>query len=459
MQWLQWNRPIARTDARSVAASVVAVSVTALLLTGCATTVSAPVPSQRISAEEFRYVLPPLFGYPLTVPLQTEGELKAAASGLADSSNWAATEEAVAALLLRDPGLHPATLLLAQVEFLGADYASAVALLGPVVDELPDYVAAQLLLGRAAEKLGQLPRAYAAYRASAPRINLASARAAQLKERALEIVYNRLADSLGRGRLEDAETNLARLKEWAPDEPTTLRAERGVAVAVGDLERELAVVGSLSELDPGERSLRERLAELELEVGEPSTGLRILQELSAEYPDDLDLADRLSEAKFVWRLVMLPKEAKDLVKSEELSRGEFASVLYWLFPEVRYSRASAGLIVNDIFEQTGREQIVRVVNLGLMSVDLAMHRFYPERPVTRVEALTSFLSLMARSRPAPACLGAHDPELGASVDATCEAAARCGLLTEAAECLPGGPLSGAAAAQLSRRTLERLGVE
>ena len=120
---------------------------------------------------------------------------------------------------------------------------------------------------------------------------------------------------------------------------------------------------------------------------------------------------------------------------------------------------SAGLIVNDIFEHSGRDQIVRVVNLGLMTVDQAMHRFYPDRPVARVEAMTSFLALLARSEPAPACLGPYDPELGASVDGVCETAARCGLIAEPGDCLPGGPLSGAAAAQLSRLTLERLGVE
>ena len=212
-------------------------------------------------------------------------------------------------------------------------------------------------------------------------------------------------------------------------------------------------------MTPADRSLTERRAELELQVGDSTTGLRLLQELSESYPDDPELAEKLAEAKFVWRLVMLPDEAKDLVKRTELTRGDFASVLYWLFPEVRYSRPASGRIVNDIFDHPSREQIVRVVNLGLMEVDVALHHFEPQRPVSRLEALTSYLGLMGRNQPRPACLGTYDAGLGASVDAVCEVAARCGLVAEVADCLPLGPLSGPTSAQMSRRVLEQLGAE
>ncbi len=459
MQWLRWQSSETRHRSTAAPRTIVATLLLTVLAAGCASAPRAPVPTQRVPAEEWRYVLPPLTGYPLTVPLQTEEALNAAARGLADSSGWTRVAEQASEMLETDPGLHPASLLLAQVAFLNRDYQAVLDRLLPVIDELPEYDAAQLLVGRAADETGDLPLAYAAFRATAPRSNLASARATQLKARALEIVYNRVGEALARGRLQDAERSLARLEEWAPGEPMTLRAGRGVAVAAGDLERELAVVTALAGLEPGDRGLRERRAELELEVGEPTTGLRILQELAAQYPDDAQLADKLSQAKFVWRLVMLPREAKELVERPELSRGDFAAVLYWLFPEIRYSRSSSGLIVNDIFEQPFREQIVRVVNLGLMSVDQVMHRFEPERPVSRLEAVTSFLALLRRSQPGAACLGTYDPELGASVEALCGTAARCGLLAEPGDCLPGGPLSGAAAAEMSRKALEQLGVE
>ncbi len=459
MLWQPWKSPKTRPSSRASTDIFVGSLLLATLLTGCASTAGTPVPTQRVSAEEWRYVVGPLIGYPLTVPLQTERELNSVSAGLADSTAWPEVAERANALLEGDPGLHPATVLLAQVAFLDKDWPTVIELLSPVAAELPGYDAALLVLGRAAEKTGDLPLAYESFRASSERVNLASARAIQLRERAVEIVYNRVGDALGRGRLEDAERSLARLEEWAPDDVMTLRAGLGVAVAAGDLERELQVVSSLSALDPSDRELSERRAELELEVGEPTTGLRVLQELTTQYPEDTELAEKLAEAKFVWRLVMLPRKAKELVKLAELGRGDFAAVLYWLFPEVRYSRSSSGLIVNDIFDHPHREEIVRVVNLGLMTVDRALHRFEPERPVTRSEALTSFLALLDRGTPPPACLGAYDPELGASMDALCKIGARCALIDDVDECLPGGPLSGTAAADMSRKTLEQLGVE
>lgn len=451
-----WKRRREPRAGAGAAGALLAIAV----LTGCATApVSAPAPVQRVSAEEWRYVLPPMTGYPMTVAPATEAAVTSATANLADSATWEAAAERASELLATDPGLHPATVLLGQIAFLERDYGSAVDLLRPVVDELPDYDAAQLVLGRAAERTGDLPRAYASFRALGTRNNLASARTAQLRTRALEVVSNRLGDALDRGRIEDAEASLASLEKWAPGELMTLRAARGVAVAVGDLERELGAVTALFELEPAERELAERRAELELQVGDSTAGLRILQDLTASYPDDAELADKLAEAKFVWRLVMLPPEAKELVKRTELTRGEFASVLYWLFPQVRYGRPNSGLIVNDIFDHPSREQIVRVVNLGLMSVDMALHQFEPNRSVTRLEAITSYLSLMGRNRPSPACLGSFDPELSPSVDAVCETAGRCGLVNESAECLPLGPLSGPSSAQMSRRALEQLGTE
>ena len=454
----RWKSPRAARRRTSYGTAVAALLVVALA-SGCATApVSSPVPQQRVSADEWRFVLSPLQGYPLSLAPGVESELASAAAGLAEPTSWPQVSESAQTLLADNAGLHPATLLLGQVALLQKDYRGAVDFLRPIVDELPTYDAAQIALGRAAEKLGDLPLAYASFLASSERLNLASARAAQLRERATEIVFNRVGEALDRGRLEEAQGNLDLLEAWAPGELKTVRAARGVAVAAGNLEGELSAVTALSALEPQDRSLVERRAELELQVGDSTTGLRLLQDLSARYPDDAELADKLAEAKFVWRLVMLPDEAKELVKRTELRRGEFASVLYWLFPEVRYSRPSSGLIVNDIFDHPAREQIVRVVNLGLMSVDLALHHFEPERSVTRLEALTSYLALMSRSRVAPACLGSWDAELGGSVEAVCEAAARCGLV-EAPACLPLGPLSGPTSAQMSRKVLEQLGAE
>ena len=62
----------------------------------------------------------------------------------------------------------PAQVLLAQVDFAASRPREASTRLAPVVELLPDYTAAQLLRGRAAELTGDPLAAFLAYRALPP---------------------------------------------------------------------------------------------------------------------------------------------------------------------------------------------------------------------------------------------------------------------------------------------------
>ena len=82
-----------------------------------------------------------------------------------------------------------------------------------------------------------------------------------------------------------------------------------------------------------------------------------------------------------------------------------------------------------------------MVNHGLMRVDSTMHRFEPDRPITRAEALVSALEVAA-SRPGGECATGVASSRSPGMTLVCETATRCGILAEAAECLPQGKLSG-----------------
>ncbi len=427
-----------------------------LVLAGCAGAVEGPVagPAPR---GDLPFLLSPLAGYPLAAGAEGERRLVAAHAALVDRGDDATARQTAAALLARDPGLHPATVLLAQIDLVDRDYQSALDRLGRVVGELPGYTAALVVRGRAAEAIGDVALAFESFRAAADGSIVARERAEELRPRALEIVSNRVEDALRRNRPDAAAAALERLTAWAPDATPTLRAAQRVAAARGDQAAELAAVRTLSGRFPADRELRIRRSDLELEAGEPGAGLRILQELAAAEPDDPELAERLERAKFRWRLVLLPEPVREQAKLPELTRGDFASVLYWLFPSVRYGRAGGGRIANDVFDHPSREAIVRVVNLGLMSVDPALHRFEPGRALTRLAAIESLLRLLASSEPRLACLrdgGAG----GGSAESLCGDAVRCRLIDEIGECLPSAPVSGAAAVEMCRRALEQLGV-
>jgi hypothetical protein len=195
-----------------------------------------------------------------------------------------------------------------------------------------------------------------------------------------------------------------------------------------------------------------------LEVGDAGAGLRILQELASEHPQDTGLQDQLARARFLWRLQLLPIEARGLVNRAELSRGDFSAMLYWLFPEVRYGQSKQVRIANDVLDHPYREEIVRVVNLGIMDIDERLHQFSPNDAVTRAAALTSMVRLLIRKQPPLACVGGLQRNASLDLDTVCRVVASCGLIASSSKCRPAGTVSGTEAVELSRPTLNLLGV-
>ncbi len=399
----------------------------------------------------------PEAGFPLTAAADLLARLRAAFAGLREGRQLAEVDAAARRLLAEDPGFHPASVLLAQVSFLRRDDRGAEELLAPVADELPEYLACQLLLGRARERLGDIAGAFDALRAIAGAHEAAARRAASLAPRAVEIVYHRLVEDVDRHRLEDAEAHWQRLSEWAPDDRMTLDGARRLAVGKGDLEGELAVVTRLA-AETGERSYRERRAELEVEIGDVRAGLALFEQLAGEAPDDPLLAEKLEKAKFLWRLQLLPAQVQRVGRKGQLDRSDVATLLYWLVPQVRYSQLSDPPIATDILDHPRRDEIVRVMNLRLVEVDETLHRFEPSSVATRQLTMGALLKLLHGSERRFSCLMDGDTmRLSMSRGWICRKAAQCRLIAEEAECLPAAPVSGAEALELFRRSLDLLG--
>ncbi len=396
-------------------------------------------------------------GFPREVDAGRQERLRSAWRALMAGSDRNARDVAVAtagAMLEEDSGFEPAQVLAAEVELGEGEAAKVVARLLPVLDQMPQYVAGQLVLGRAAELAGDLPLAYSAFREIAARNPRAFQRAGELHPRAVEIVSNRLREAVREGRLEEADTHLSLLRRWAPSEIGTLEGAQDLAVARGDLEAELAAVQGLAAQRPNDRGLIERRVELELTVGDPTTGLQIIQNLASEHPKDEALQEKLASAKFRWRLSLLPKDVRDVAARTDLTRADLAVLLYWLIPNVRYGRPTVGRIATDILDHPHQEEIVRVVNLGLMDVDSTLHRFSPASPARRAAALRSLILLLSHSGDGVPCLD------GSAGSSACAAAEGCGLLPAGdagAGCRPSSPLSGTDAVELIRRTLKLLG--
>lgn len=440
-----WRRP----------AALLALPVILAVLGACGSAPPAPSPEaprpqlQPFAVEEQPFLVDPLTGFPGQVDPGRQDRVQAAHRALLTASDIQGAVEAAADLLEEDPGFAPAHVLIAQVELGEGTFDKAIARLLPVSDETPQYVASQLVLGRAAELAGDVPLAYSAYREIAPRNQRAFQKVGELHPRALDIVSNRLQEALRQSRWDEADRHLSLLRAWAPSEGRTLEGARALAVARGDRIAELAAVKELAAQRPGERALIERRAELEMAVGDPGAGLQIIQDLAAENPGDPQLAEKLAAAKFRWRMSLLPKGVQDVAARPELTKADLAVLLYWLVPNVRYGRPTTGRIATDILEHPHQEEIVRVVNLGLMDVDSTLHRFSPGSPARRGAALRSLVLVLSRFGQGPACLAGNR--------GTCETAASCGLVPSEEECRATAALTGGEAVELIRRTLTHLG--
>jgi tetratricopeptide (TPR) repeat protein len=350
---------------------------------------------------------------------------------LAGADPRAAVREADA-IASRAPEDAGARLLLAQMRLAGGEAAAALAELARIPQSFGRRPEVALTAGRAAEQVGDLVAAVSWYRLAGG--NLAGERVRALEPRALEILHARGTDQIARGWLDDAEQTLALLEQWRAADPESLELSRAIAVARADPRRELAALRALAPARPEELDLQLRRGALEVEIGDARIGLELLSALAAKRPNDPHVADELERAKLVFRLANAPEAVRSAAGRAQLSRGDLALLLFWLVPDVRSARGGAPRIASDILDHPAREEIMRVVNIGLLPVDEARHLFEPQRAVRRAEALRAFLLNPAG--------GGWRPCANRAAGDACAAAQACGLLVETGECLPSAPLSG-----------------
>lgn len=426
-------------------------------LAACASTPE-PAPRPHIPPELAPYFLDPQADYRMAAASELETRVRQAFGVLRYGGDLESARAAIESLAAEEPGFHPARVLLAQLALIDGDAGRARDLLVPVCAEHPGYLPCQMLLGRAAESLGDPVLAFEAYRRAKDGSSVARERMAALEPRAFEITSEHIQGLIDRGHLEEARGELEELETWAGDEQAVLSLWREWALDEGDVEREMEVLSRLRELDPGEASVPERLADLHLISGDIRSALDLLEELVARHGDDPALAEKLERAKFRWRLQLLPQHVQEIASKSVLSRSDLATLLFWLVPAVRYADVTDPPIATDILDHPRRQEILPVMFLGLVPVDENLHRFSPEEPATRVLSLRALLGLVALDDTKIACLSTLEVRsLGQSADFVCRKSAACRLIPEPADCLAQARISGPDALDLFRRTLDLLG--
>lgn len=430
---------------------------------GCSTAPDVRVPTQPSASSdqglrggEKEFLPDPMVGYSLSAEPERAGQLRSAYRRLIAGEPPVEIRQVAQALLVEEESFHPARLLVGQSWIVDGRYRRATEELLALLEEVPEYPPAQLSLGRAAE-LGDAPLvAFEAYSSVADSFEIAARRAEALRPRALEILHSRFQDAMDRGRLEIAEDSVARLQIWAADEWDTLSAVHLLAQNQGDPSSELAVLQKMVLQRPDDTSLLHRQAQLEVEVGDPSRGVALLRSLAASHPLEGAYSESLERAEFNWRLSMLPTTVRELVALQDLGRAQYATMLYWLVPGIRHGRGQSGRIATDILDHPDREAIARVLSLGILDVDERLHRFQPDREISRQEVLEGLLRFLGSQSQGVSCLGQGGVEGRISTESICRKAASCALLPSTGDCLPQTSLSGQEALEFIRLSLRLL---
>lgn len=145
------------------------------------------------------------------------------------------------------------------------------------------------------------------------------------------------------------------------------------------------------------------LADLEAADGRYQDAIVRLERLVLRYPGR-GHEERLAEVKLDYMRANLPPRYHRAVASQAITRADLAILAYWHVSAVRFASVSAPPIAVDLANTTGRDEIVRALGLGLLTVDPATRAFGPEVTVT-ARAFLNVLARIVRLGSVPDCSG------------------------------------------------------
>jgi tetratricopeptide (TPR) repeat protein len=387
----------------------------ALLLSfGCAST----APSARRSE---KFPLDPREELALPFPDGVDSGWQALAAGDAEvAEKEFLRARAASPHLAAEIGLIESRILLGRVK--DAVDACNEALTGPVT--VPLLVAC----GEARARAGQVFEAHELYARATAR----SAGRPALKERAEELeaqAIDSLARSASAGAKDQnypaARRRIERAIEMSPGDAGLHALAGEIELAAGEKETAFERFREAYRLDPKSVAVQEKLAELALER-DPALAVSVLDELSRRDPR---YQGRAVAARLAFRISNWPPAERETARSERLTRAGAATLVWWMFPEIREAKVASSVIASDVVSRRDSRAVMRAVSLGLLDVDRDTHRARPDAGLNRRAAARMLLLLrnvVQRGKP-PDCLEGS-AESGRSGAEAIRAAVACGFL-------------------------------
>lgn len=356
-------------------AAVLALLAGAVALGACAKRVAPPLPQ----GEEYVYPAPQAGELP-----QVERKELQIAWRDVRAGDTAAAVKRYDKLLRRHPKSAAARTGLGYARLRAGQMQAAAEAFTAILDERPQDVPALVGMGSLAVRRGDLEEAVALFRraaGAAPDDAVVRKRLAALK---LQLTDRRMAEAeaaLAQGDSEAAARAYTVALAAAPELTGVRLALAQVLAGLGDRAAAIEVLeADLS----GERQVLLELGRLLCEEQQFTRALEVYTRLLAHGPGDAEAQAGQRRAREGLEAAAMPEEYRAIAEAARVSRADLAALLAVRVPALQRAGAGEPRVAVDISGSWARDQVARVLALGIMDV-YPNHTFQPGAIVRRVD--------------------------------------------------------------------------
>jgi Tfp pilus assembly protein PilF len=396
------------------------------MLAACTT---APPPPPAVTPQgDDRYLVDPRIGYTATVTPAIDRRFETIWRFI-ESGQVTEARTQLIEFRKKNPDYLPATLAEAAIEAREGNIAGARTTVERV-KKRGDYLAANIYEAELAARAGENRQAldlYTKLQGELPDVS---------RERIASIRQHLFDELIASSRTAADAESVRLLREALAIDPAAretrvqlvqkLLAERRFDEARTELD-------PLLNSDPDRPEVQESLAEIDIGRGQFEQAIVRYERLSRR---DARYTRRLEEIKQQWSAANMPPQYRRASESDAITRGDFAVLLYWKVPSVRFAQnLGSPPIAVDIENVLGRDEIVRAIALGILQVDPITRRVGSNTLVTP-GALTRFAARVLTARGAACARGISDAS---------KILAACSVTDPSATMPPDAPVSARAA--------------